>query len=102
MSPLALTQIAMNPRHAQTLAAQEILHAGSFFFIEAKDKDAIVPRGTSGWGLVLFQELEETGFFRARVDDLDFLDDACVGAEFACGVVFANGDLDGGAHKCRG
>lgn len=85
---------------AAEAGAEEGFDAGGFLFVEAEDEDAGgVSVGAAGAGLVLFDELEEAGFFLAGVDDFDELGYFCVGAELVGGVVGADGDVDGVMHE---
>ena len=96
-----LGEVAVDGGDVEAAGAEEGFDAGGFFLVEAEDEDAVVLVGARG-ALVLAQELQEAGFFLARVDHFDVLGYAGVGAEFAGGVVGADGDVHGGAHEGGG
>ena len=89
----------MNTGDGEAFASQVVFDARGFFFVEAEDEDAILRLRPA---LVLLYDLEHSCFFCSGIDDFDALLDARVGAEFAIGVVFADGDVDGASHECDG
>ena len=96
-SAFVLRHVAVDAGDFHPAAAQKAFDARGFFLVEAEDEDAVVLPGPCA--LVLFQELQEARLFLPRVDDFDELGDFGVGAEFAGGVVGADGDVHGGFHE---
>jgi len=75
--------------------AEEGFDARGFFLVEAEGEDA-------AFGLVGFDDLQHARLLVEGGHDLDFLDDARVGAELARGVVGADGDVYGGGGEGGG
>lgn len=92
---LTLREIAMDGGDGDAVVAEVLLDARGFLFVKTEDEDAIGGLVGGGAWLVLAEQLEEAGFFLARVDYFDGLGDARVGAEVAGRIVGADGDLDG-------
>ena len=95
--PFVLRHVAVDAGDFHPAGAQEAFDARGFFFVEAEDEDAVVFLGSGA--LVLFQELQEARLFLSWVDDFNELGDFGVGAEFAGGIVGADGDVHGGFHE---
>ena len=96
-----LRHVAVDGGGGEAAGKEHGFDAGGFFFVKAEDEDAVVFAGAGG-ALVLFDELQEAGFFLAGVDDFDALGYFGVGAEFAGGVVGADGDVHGALHEGGG
>lgn len=88
-----LRHVAVDGGDGHPVLVEEVGDARGFFLVEAEDEDAVVLVGRGA--LVLAQELEQACLFFSRVDDVHDLRDFGVGAEFARGVVGADGDVHG-------
>ena len=92
-----LRHVAVDSRDFHPAGAENRLDARGFFLVEAKYEYTVVLFGPGA--LVLFQKLQEARLFLPGVDDFDELGYIGVGAEFAGGVVGADGDVHGGFHE---